>query len=291
MLGRAVRAEARLSELAATLRRVDEEEEPEPVAQGEPEGPQLLRDLEKALRAARDASAGRAVPPPSAPTVTRFYETTCIDLPGSGAAVDVMSIPQRPDLVAAWHTQDQYLVSAGRVAEGFGFDRGDYRGADHRGITPELLVPAILYTRPDHCATYSGPLPSEEQAYEPEVYVLKDLPKFASFVRSADRSLYLFAARVAHEPLVPVEGSPARAISLAKVAGSAGADMALVLSGVHDPIVLVSTPFVVIAMGAATGLSAGLFRGLNEGIYRRVVQWLTGTDPATTESGDDSVEA
>ena len=222
--------------------------------------------------------------------MARFYETTCIDLPGSGGALSIMSVPQRPDLASAWQTGDQRLASANRIAGSFGFDRGDYRGVDHRDITADLLVPAILYTRPDRAASYSGQLHAKEPGFRPEEFVLNNLSHFAQFVLSADESLYLFAARVAHEPLVPVEQSAARAVSLAKIAGAAGADMTLVMAGAHDPVLLISTPFAVIVMGAASGVASGLFRGLQEGVYRNVVRWMTGTDPQA-EAGSESHDA
>jgi hypothetical protein len=48
-----------------------------------------------------------------------------------------------------------------------------------------------------------------------------------------------------------------------------------VVSGAHDPLVLVVTPFVVVIMYAAIGVGEGLRKGLEY----KIVRWLTGRDP------------
>jgi hypothetical protein len=43
----------------------------------------------------------------------------------------------------------------------------------------------------------------------------------------------------------------------------------------HDPVLLLGIPVGIVIVGGARGISAGL----QEGLYRRIVKALTGTDP------------
>ena len=221
------------------------------------------------------------IPPPRTPSVARFYETTCLDVPGSGAAMQIISFPQRPERVAAWQIEDQdvryWYTSATAVAGQLGLDM--VRDVDE----PRLLVAAIVYTRPDHSPSYDRQLEEYEHTYVADEFAKRDFPKFAEFVARNDYRLVLFATRMAEEPLVPVEASPLHAESAAKLMGSAGSSAALGwVAGIHDPWLLIVTPLTVVLMGAATGIATGL----HEGLRRNVVRWLTGTDPGA--EGEDS---
>jgi hypothetical protein len=247
------------------------------------EASRIADALEAAAEAVRHGGEQRfevlrpRVSPPQAPTVPRFYETMCVDLPGSGAAVWISSIPQPPEFLAAWQDDPtgSLLTSLHTVSDELGALPETLRAI--RGDLATLLVPAILSTRPDRVPTYRGHLHAwEREHYEPEEYVLNDLPKFAQFVKSADPLLHLFAVRLAYEPLVPVERSAAKALSLMKLCRDAGVSAGLChMTGFSDPVVVVVTPFMVVVLRAAGGIGSGL----QEGLHRRIVKRLTGTDP------------
>jgi hypothetical protein len=250
----------------------EEDDEPPPSPRSRIED--VFAAIEGALEA--PASLESSVPPLREPSLTRFYETNCVDLPGSGAAEWIISIPTPAYLAAAWQTDESMPWGrASNVALDLGFpETRDLRSAD-------LLIPAILATRPDRAPTFAGRLHEEERAeYTRAEHLLQDAPDWARFVRLYDERLYLFAVRLAYEPLVPVEESPLSATSLAKLAGSTGASAALCLAGEKDPLLLVATPIAIVVLGAATGVAAGL----HEALRRNVIRWLTGSDPG---SGND----
>ncbi len=61
----------------------------------------------------------------------------------------------------------------------------------------------------------------------------------------------------------------------------AGTDIGLVVTGAHDPLVLIVAPFVVVIMYAAIGVGEGLRKGLEY----KIVRWLTGHNPEADEDG------
>lgn len=257
------------------------------------DGPELEPDeragesvVEPAIGEAR-LSGESAEPEPDAPTLTRFYSTTAVDLPGSGAGLHIISAPIPPHLSVARHV-DLYheFLKADAVAFALGLSSAETlsQWADNtRRLERGQLIEAVLYTRPDHYPTYCGPLKDEASEREKHEYVLTDMSGFAKFARERDPNLVLFAGRVVYEPLLLVEQSPARAISIAQVVGGAGADIALVTSGVHDPLVLIVAPVAVIIMYAAVGTGEGLRKGLEW----RIVRWLTGQAPEDPSSAAD----
>ena len=121
--------------------------------------------------------------------------------------------------------------------------------------------------------------------FVPEEYTLDTLPKFADFVRSVDEDLFLFAVRLAYEPLIPVERSPLTAISLAKLCGEVGVSAGICdLGGAHGWVLLVLAPTMLVVLRGANGLG----RALEEVVHRRVVSLLTGTDPYVPDESDSA---
>jgi hypothetical protein len=241
-------------------------------------------DLQRALaEALLDATAesGKGEeeepPLPTEPTLPRLYETSCVDVPGSGSAMTVISTPMPPMLLAGLHERRlAHLITGTWLVEEL--ELNDVRRIDDA----DLLVPAVLYTRPDHSPTYHGPMyaAAAEADRERHEYIIKDLPLFAGHVASKDPTLLLFAARMTYEPVIPIEESPLSCTSLAKLFGSTTTSVALCkMSGLSDPLILVVTPTMVVVMGASTGLGSGL----HEGLRRRMIKWLTGSDPGSSE--------
>jgi hypothetical protein len=72
--------------------------------------------------------------------------------------------------------------------------------------------------------------------------------------------------------------------STAKLLATAGSSASLGwVAGIRSPLLLALMPLIVIVMGAANGVAAGL----QEGLCRKVTRWATGTDPdVPTPSGN-----
>jgi hypothetical protein len=213
----------------------------------------------------------------------RWYETTAIDL--SGAAFRIVGLPPDPSMAAKRRLG---LVDAFGIAHQIAFQL-DLEAWTEPSVND--LMPILLAMRPDRAATYSGPL--RRSSLELHDWGAGEansergparIPLFATYLSDIDPSLLDFAARVATEPLCPVESSPLRAISLATLLRTAGNGAVVAYSGIsHHLYLILAVPVGVIVMGGARGIAAGL----EEGLHRRLVQALTGRDPGTPETDED----
>jgi hypothetical protein len=117
----------------------------------------LMAALEASLAAVKrgrgEGSSGRfraTVHPPRAATVPRWYESTAIDLPGTGAAFRVVFIPPTPGDQALWEIGEfrdrpPALVAAANL------------GITRTSVISEtdVLYRALLAVHPDLSATYT----------------------------------------------------------------------------------------------------------------------------------------
>jgi hypothetical protein len=207
------------------------------------------------------------------PTVTRYYQATLLDVPGSGAALSVVSVPQPADVAA------ELLLGASNRDEHWLLEQTarDLGVKDLRVIAPNVsdLLGAMLATRPDEVASYGGergPIPwFEILGRDPDPLSTKDAFALGNY----DPRLAQFVGRVAIEPLIPVESSPLGGVSLtalAKGAGTAAGGIALGMAAMSNPLILLCVPAGVIIMGGAKGIA----QGLEEGLHARIVRMLTG---------------
>jgi hypothetical protein len=201
---------------------------------------------------------GEPTAQPRAPTLPRWYESAAIDLPGTGAAFRIVSIPPTPADVARWdlgELRDVSLVESGANELGLTVPVYGSVGTDD-------LRRALLALRPDLAATYIRS-PSENT-------------DFRGFTINLDPELSAFVARFATDPIVAVEESPLHGTSIINLLRTTGATATLAVSAVtHEPYLLLAVPIGIVLIGGARGVAAGL----EEGLYRRIVKALTGTDP------------
>jgi hypothetical protein len=215
--------------------------------------------------------------------VARLYTAELVDLPGSGGALTIVSLPPRPDDEARWQLR-------GPDDDPGLFDRASRALSFHNVVElrdPGALVAAILATRPDDsyfrervdAATILGREPTATSVFED-----------AAAIGRYDEPLARFAARVAVEPLAPVEFSPLSGMSLAdltKYSGYAGGAGLGYLGVFVDPMLLISVPAGIIILGASKGVA----RALEHGLYERLVRWITGTSAAALPRGTAEAEA
>ena len=149
-------------------------------------------------------------------------------------------------------------------------------------ISADDVVEALIVTRPDLAATYRAVRSAwafEEWANNNQVQGLDAIRAFSRRqVLAFDHEQWLrsFAERVATEPLIPVEDSPVHGISLISLLRKADSAAVVAYSTwTHHPYLLLAIPVGRVIMGGARGIAAGL----EEGLYRRIVTRLTGTDP------------
>lgn len=214
------------------------------------------------------------VPPPS---LGRWYETTVVDDRGSGGAFRIVAMPA--DVGLASQLQLGVLNAeefAARCAESLELERGER-------VFENDLFAALLGTRPDLAETYTdSPIPFVPMVRRGARWDLATIREWAGVASNDDPRLASFVARAATEPLVAIEGSPIRGVSLAALTRSAGTTAWVAYSGWTDhPYLLLAIPVGVVIMGGARGIAAGL----EDGLYRVIVRKLTGQDPdASSES-------
>jgi hypothetical protein len=218
-----------------------------------------------------DAPTESSLPLPPAPSLSRYYEATVLDLPGTGAELKAVSVPHTADIVAEGvlsvrDYRPDYLPRPGFLHDfrvSFSFQR-------------DRLIEAILATRPDHSRWYQGEVSDADFRLSTDIdrVIALDhqyIGQVGNVVRARDPRLYRFAARAALEPLIPVESSPVAGVSLAELVRSTGASAALGYFALGaDPLLLVTVPAGVILLGGA----AGIAEGLKAGLAFRIASWL-----------------
>ena len=210
------------------------------------------------------------VEPSRPPTLPRWYESTVIDLPGTGAAFRIASLPPSPGAQALWDIGEYGpgdQSPASEAADSLGIRLESWT----RGVPGDDVYRALLSVRPDHASTYVSAGEWQETDYR-------------GFPINLDPALREFVARVATDPIVPVEMSPLRAVSINSLLHAANTTAMLGWAEAsHDPLMLLGIPVGIVIIGGARGISAGL----QEGLYRRIVKALTGTDPSRGPGEDD----
>jgi hypothetical protein len=211
------------------------------------------------------------------PSVAHWFETTTVDLPGTGAGFWILTLNPGPEVSALWEL--------GQVDEAH-WARAAARRLGILGqpdVPAELLLAGMLATRPDQAPTYTA-LPlrtvsSEKAQAPPETE--EELAEFGTYVSRVEPRLVSFAARIATEPLVPVERSAPTGVSLNQIVNAGSASAVLGYAGATDrPLLVVAVPVAIVVIGAAQGVAGGL----QEGLHRRVVKWVTGEDPSEESS-------
>jgi len=217
-------------------------------------------------------------PPPTQPTLGRYYRTTLLDPAGSGGAFEVLSIPHPPDVLAELFLRPSLPRFGGLGSADF------IGGSSSMALTPELLVGGLLVCRPDQDlrllpgrstgdvvgeALGSTPFPSRP-SYGIDADYLEAVEEHVGRERPALRR---FAARAAVEPVILVEGSPPGGQALARLMGGTGFTAWIgYLSQGGDPVISLAIPGGIILFGGAVGIA----RGLEAGLARRIEQWVAG---------------
>ncbi len=204
------------------------------------------------------AQSSRSNAPPSLP---RLYETTVWDESGSGDAVRILSIPHPPDtahLVAFDQSDDRLVLDS--VISDLGLRRlHEVEAANFLNVLYGLL--GFEYPQP----------PTEDDPGQ-------------SFQREQLRKR--FVARVLTEPLVAMEASPPRGVSIVDVLTSSGTVSAYAYFS-NDPLLLLAAPAGIVVIGAARGVG----RALDHGLYERVFTRITGRLPLSDAEIDRRDEA
>ena len=218
------------------------------------------------------ALAGAAQVEISTPlTLPRWYEATAFD-DESGAAFRIVTLPPNPVFTARRELGMPPAEIAGQIAESLGL-------SVYLEVSAEDLVDALLATRPDETVAYLGDRSAEDLrnwTVMQRTSKTAGLRGFAARVVSEDRGLVSFTERVATEPLIPVEGSPVRGVSLLSLIRKGENAAVIAYAGwTHNPLFLLAIPAGTIIMGGARGIA----HGLDEGLYRWIVARFTGVDP------------
>jgi biotin carboxyl carrier protein len=251
------------------IRRSDE-------APSEPPRPRVPARGERPIHLERSA----ATPRPTAATLTRFYEAHRTDFPRTPAAVRILSLPQPVAILAE-----------SLVAEAWGWPDVSSRAALEKAVVELGLASFTPVAHQDLLNAIAATQQRDNLADMGEDVSPTAYLSAGRRALSRSRRLQDFTAHVAVEPVVPIEMSPLGGTSLATLAKSAGASVALgVAAYTNDPILLLYVPAGMVLVGAASGIS----RALEQGLYARVLRWLTHEEsegdprPTETESPDET---
>ena len=171
-----------------------------------------------------------------------------IHLPGTGARMQAISIP-RPieDLATSALLKPEEDDWEPYIAELLGFTYSMF-------VRPEDPLDAMLATRPDRSETYRGRLTDSSPSLGsvlPEDFTLDYLEWVREEVDRLDPRLHRFVARVALEPLIPVEHSAAESSPLVELIQGAGSSVGLgyLSYAAHEPLLLVTIPAAIVILG------------------------------------------
>jgi hypothetical protein len=202
--------------------------------------------------------------------VTRWYESVAIDTPGTGAAFRIAFFPPSPGDLALWEIGELSSdARVERIAETIGLTKTT------TGFDRDDVGRVLLALRPDLADTYKL-----RRRLDTE---------FRGFRVNLEPALREFVARVATDPIIPVESSPLRGVSLVNLLHAATTSAVLGMAeATREPLLLLGVPIGIVVIGGARGIAAGL----EEGLYRRIVKAMTGNDPGKGpgEDKDDFVK-
>lgn len=205
----------------------------------------------------------------AAPQLPRWYETAALDVHGTGGGFRILVLPPTPEVVAL---RELGAIRTEGLAQTAAVDLDLVPELD---VSAEELLSALLVTRPDGARSYRGSLRAHYPVKHDQL-IPEELGEFAAFASDLDPALASFAARVATEPLVPVEHSAAQGISLNHLMHSGGASAVLAYAmATGDPVLVIEYAGALVLVGGARGVSAAL----EEGLYQKVLRWLTGESP------------
>lgn len=218
------------------------------------------------------------------PTLPRVYSTTLVDLPGTELAVTILSAP-RPAGAAVIVTNDEETAPVAATFLG-----GTWaQQLDVSELPVAILVAATTDPGDTQSVINDGGFMNSEGSW---IDYARDNPSWSS-VFEAQREFarastavprrFLFARLVATETVVPFESSPPRGASLLGLASLAGATTGAAYFGENlDPMILIYLPTALVLIGGATGVA----RALNDGLYNRLMLWITGVEPSPDPGPD-----
>lgn len=207
------------------------------------------------------------------PSLPRTYRTSVFDVPGTGACLEMLSVPVPSFYAVAYEVGGgEWMMPQGELLEGLGI-------AGAFTVPARYLLAGMIVTLLD--AGTSAELEWDTSVIwpvqgMPGPEVVERLVAVGDEIAQSEPGLLRFVSQVAVEAIVPIESSAPQGRSLASIASSAGATLLLgQLGHVEYPVLVIAFPLGIVLVGGAVGIA----QGLQEGLYRRIVKWLTGEDP------------